>query len=479
MNPRYGDRAYSQGGLISPTSRWIGAIRSPVSRTSAGHCKLATVYELCQGDESGGSPWTRVSAVSLFGSMLIWLVAAGATAGDTTSKTAAKAEKPQLAIHVGKIITCVGEPIVNGTILVAGGKIQALGPSREVQVPEGYEEIDHRARFAMPGLVDAHSHVGGSFDLNEMVYQTNPELRNWDQIIPHNDELKVAIAGGVTTICFIPGSGTNMGGWGTLMKTGPGSPEEVIIKAPGVLKIAQSGNPERHSGEVGSGGMGMNYVIRRQLEEGRLYVRGWDDYDAGRRKKKPAVNLRLEYFKPLFRRQIPVVVHTQIYQVVQSTLRILHDEMNLRVVIDHGTFDSYKLTEEIVKRDIPVMAGPRGFRYEPAEGQIKGIVAEFSRRGIKKLGVNTDAPVIPQQELFFQAAMAVRYGWTEEQAIRGLTIEPARALMIDDRVGSLEQGKDADILICTGSVIDPRRYITQVFIDGCSVYDIQKDRRRF
>ncbi len=383
------------------------------------------------------------------------------------------------AIHVSKIITSAGEPIVNGTILVADGKIEAVGKTSEISVPDGYTEVTHKNCFAMPGLIDAHSHVGGSGDLNEMVYQTNPELRNWDQVIPHNDDLKVAVAGGVTTICFIPGSGTNMGGWGTLMKTGPGRPEDVIIRAPGVLKIAQSGNPERRDGEVGSGRMGMNFVIRQQLEEGRVYVRQWDQYEAGRLAERPQVNLRLEYFKPLFRREIPVVVHTQAYQVVQSTLRILHDEMNLKVVIDHGTFDSYKISDEIIKRNIPVMAGPRGFRFEPEDGQIKGIVAEYASRGIEWLGVNTDAPVIPQEELAFQATMAVRYGWNEEDAVSGLTIEAAKALMIDERVGSLEPGKDADILITTGSIIDPRNYIKQVFIDGESVYDIAKDRRRF
>ena len=391
---------------------------------------------------------------------------------------AADDAKPKYAIHVGKILTCVGEPIVNGTILVSNGKIEAVGKTKQIEVPEGYLEVNHPDSFAMPGLIEAHSHVGGSGDLNEMVYQTNPELRNWDQIIPHNDDLKVAIAGGVTTICYIPGSGTNMGGWGTLMKTGPGTVDDVIIKAPGVLKIAQSGNPERRNGEVGSGRMGMNYVIRQQLREGQLYVRQWDDFEAGRTTVKPKVNLRLEYFKPLFRQEIPVVVHTQAYQVVQSTLRILHDEMNLKVVIDHGTFDSYKISDEIIKRNIPVMAGPRGFRYEPEDGQIKGIVAEYHKRGIASLGVNTDAPVIPQEELAFQATMAVRYGWNEEDAVRGVTIEPAKALMIDDRVGSLEVGKDADILITTGSIIDPRNYVKQVFIDGSSVYDIKVDRRR-
>ncbi len=387
--------------------------------------------------------------------------------------------KPRLALHVGKIITSAGEPIVNGTILVADGKVQAVGPRDKVKVPAGYTEVDYRDKFAMPGLVDPHSHVGGTGDINEMVYQTNPELRILDVIRPHNDQLKVAVAGGVTSIMFIPGSGTNMGGWGALMKTGPGKLDDVLIRFPGALKIAQAGNPERRTGEVGSGRMGMNHVIREQLREGMGYTKDWDDYEAGRRKEKPATNLRLEYFKPLFRRQIPVVVHTQGYQVIMSTLRILHDEMHLKVVIDHGCFDSYLLSKEIIERGIPVMSGPRGFRYDPVDGQIKGQVAGFADRGVKALGVNTDAPVVPEEELAFQATMAVRLGWNDEAAYRGLTIEPAKALMIDHRVGSLEPGKDADIVISTGSILDPRCYVTQVYIDGALAYDVTKERRRF
>ncbi len=389
-----------------------------------------------------------------------------------------KDDRPPLAILVGKILTCAGEPVTNGTILIKAGKIEALGLRSEITIPPEYQVIDQSSRFAMPGLIEAHSHVGGSGDLNEMVYQTNPELRNWDQVIPHNERLKVALAGGVTTICFIPGSGTNMGGFGALMKTGPGAPEDVILRAPGVLKIAQAGNPERRGGETGSGRMGMNYVVRQQLAEGREYVEKWDAFEDGSG-PEPDLDLRLENFKPLFRREIPVVVHTQQYQVIQSTIRMLHDEMKLKVVIDHGTFDSYKLTDELVRRNIPVMAGPRGFLRDRDTGLLMGIVSEYDRRGISILGVNTDAPVIPQEELFFQASMAVRYGWSEERAILGLTIQVAKALMIEDRVGSLEVGKDADILITTGSILDPRHYVTQVFVDGRSVYDVKKDRRRF
>jgi imidazolonepropionase-like amidohydrolase len=390
-----------------------------------------------------------------------------------------KTEKPNLALQVGKIITCAGKPIADGTILVSKGKIEAIGPRAQIKVPAGYQEIDLTDKFAMPGLVDVHSHIGGSNDINEMVYQTNPELRVLDVIRPNNDQLKLAAAGGVTTICFIPGSGTNMGGWGALMKTGPGKLDDVLLRFPGVLKIAQAGNPERRDGEVGSGRMGMNHVIREQLRVGQGYVKEWDDWEAGKRANKPQVNLRLENFKPLFHREIPILVHTQGYQVIQSTLRILHDEFNLKVIIGHACFDSYRLAEETKKRGIPVMSGPRIFRYDNDTGQIKGIVAEYANRGVTWLGVNTDAPVVPEEELFFQATMAVRFGWNEEDALRGLTIEPAKALMIDKRIGSLEVGKDADIVVTTGAIIDPRSYVTLVLIDGKVAYDTKKDRRRF
>lgn len=113
-------------------------------------------------------------------------------------------------------------PIINATILIAVGKIQSIGPKAKITVPTGYVEIDHAYRFAMHRLIDARSRVGGTGDINEMVYQTNPDLRVLDVIRPNEDRLKIAVAGGVTTITFIPGSDANMGGWDALMKTGPG-----------------------------------------------------------------------------------------------------------------------------------------------------------------------------------------------------------------------------------------------------------------
>jgi imidazolonepropionase-like amidohydrolase len=188
-------------------------------------------------------------------------------------------------------------------------------------------------------------------------------------------------------------------------------------------------------------------------------------------------DLSMEALLPVLKGETPLLVHCERRDDILSALRIA-DEFKLKIILD-GAVDAYKVADEIKKRNIPVMAGPRGFRYDPAIGQVQGQVAGFADRGITALGVNTDAPVVPQEELWFQATMAIKLGWNEEAAYRGLTIEPAKALMIDQRVGSLEVGKDADIIISTGSILDPRHYVVMTLIDGAVAYDIKKDRRRF
>ena len=156
---------------------------------------------------------------------------------------------PAYAFTAAKILPVIGDPITNGVILTLNSKIIAIGPASEIDIPDNYQVIDLGRHWILPGLVDLHCHVAGA-GLNDTVHATNPEMRTLDQIDIDNERLKTAVAGGVTSVLFIPGSGSNMGGFGTLTKTAGSSPEEALIRFPGSLKIAQAGNPERRSGDM-------------------------------------------------------------------------------------------------------------------------------------------------------------------------------------------------------------------------------------
>jgi imidazolonepropionase-like amidohydrolase len=390
------------------------------------------------------------------------------------------AEGPtRFAILGGKVVTVTKGVHQGGAVLVSGGKIEKILPDPPADFrPRGYEIIDAKDHWVLPGFVDLHSHIGGS-DINDMVYPLNPGLRVLDNIIPNNPLLQKAQAGGVTTILFISGSGTNLSGFGALMKTAGATLDEVLIRFPGALKIAQGGNPERRGGDLGRGRMGMNWLIRNALEEGKRYTKKWDDYEAKTTSVRPEKNPRLEYFRGLFHREFPVVVHTQGYQLVLSTLRILHDEMGLWVVINHGTFDGSELAPETAKRGVMVMNGPRQLRFDSEAGSVVGLASRWYEGGVTDVGVNTDAPVVPGEELFYQAAMAVRLGLDETVALRGITINGAKAVGIDDRVGSLEEGKDADIVLWTGDPFDVRSYVAVTLVNGKVAYDTRNEPRRF
>ena len=153
------------------------------------------------------------------------------------------------AIRSKKVVTVDEANTVHhhGVILVKNGKIEKLGSAREIEIPDGYEVVDATDLWAVPGLVDCHNHIAGSLsDLNDGVYLSNPGLRTLDAVEPENQNVKNGIAGGVTTVLLIPGSGNNISGFGTIAKLAGRTPDEVVLRYPGSLKIAQSGNPERY-----------------------------------------------------------------------------------------------------------------------------------------------------------------------------------------------------------------------------------------
>ena len=396
---------------------------------------------------------------------------------------------PAYAFTAAKILPVIGDPITNGVILTVNSKIIAIGPASEIDIPENYEVIDLGRHWIVPGLVDLHCHVAGGTP-NENVHATNPEMRTLDLVDIDSERLKTAVAGGVTSVLYIPGSGSNMGGFGTFTKTAGSSPEEALIRFPGSLKIAQAGNPERRSGDMGATRMGMNQGLRFTLERGRDYYQAWEDFDAGVG-PRPEFRADLEYLRGLFRHEYPVSVHTQQYQVVLETIRELRQEFGLWTFIDHGTFDAYRLSEDAALAGVPVCNGPRQYQFDRATSKFIGLADAWYRggqhgwrdavRGVGRDGIaiNTDSPVVAQEQLTVQVAVAVRLGLPDEVGLLAVTINPARIAGIDHKVGSLEVGKDADLGVWSGDPIDPRSYVETMVVNGKIVYRRNADRPRF
>lgn len=405
--------------------------------------------------------------------------------GDLVAQ-AEDAGKPAItAIKARKALTCAesGPQAINDVVLlIERGRIKAIGTEQSVEIPEGATIVDYGDRWIAPGFIDLHSHVGGSRqDINDMVYQLNSELRISPVVVADNDGLQRPLAAGVTTILFIPGSGTNMGGTGVLMKLGEGAYENAIVRDPGSLKIAQGDNPKRWG--YGMNRILMNWTLRYRLTRGRAYAKAWKAYERGER-PKPTRDLALDIFRDLYDGRTQISTHTQYYQLVLMTITMLARDFELPTYIDHGSFDSYKTAPLAEKWGVAAILGPREImsprppRFD-TDGMIIGSAWGFQENGNVPIGFNTDAPVVPQEELLTQAAMGVRYGLNndEGQGLRGLTIVPASVSGIGHRVGSLEVGKDADFIITDGDPIDPRTSFDATWVNGKSVYDAARDGR--
>ena len=403
-------------------------------------------------------------------------------------RAAKVAPNTKVALLAAKILTAAenGPQVIDRGVLVIDGRtIRAIGKQGEVEIPEGFTVMDLGDQWLMPGMVELHAHVAGTFDINDTVFLTNPGLRVSTAVVPENSNLVRAVAGGVTSMLFIPGSGSNMGGQGVLLKTALPHYEQMEVRNPGSLKLAQAGNPERFAWGVNRSFM--NWNTRDTFERGIAYANEWIAFGDGKG-PKPEVNLQFEVFRWLVPKIAQVSTHTQIYQVVQESLEVVVKELKMPLFIDHGTIGGWKTGEMVRDLGVAAIIGPRnvdtpmswfiGWAQNMHHEGFRGVVAGYQERGVTQLGFNTDSPVVPQEELQYQASMAVRFGMVDDalQTVRGLTIIPARTANINDRVGSLEVGKEADILVITGHPADPRSSVERVWIEGSQVYNAEDKR---
>ena len=380
-----------------------------------------------------------------------------------------------LAITGGYVITMAGPPLMEGTVLVEGTKIVGVEPGSTP--PPGAEVFDARGRVVMPGLIDAHCHVGiieeifrqEGDDANETTDPVTPHLRVIDGIDPLDLGFQDALAGGVTTLCITPGSGNVIGGEMAVVKAAGATIDERLVRFPAGLKAALGENPKRVYGRekrTPATRMANAALLRSALVQGAEYLR---KRERGEGKDVPDRDLKLEALGRVLRGEVPLRVHAHRADDIVTAVRIAQ-EFGVRLVIEHAT-EGYKVAELLAREGVPVVLGPIITNRPKPEMRNVDIRAakKLADAGVR-FAVMTDHPVVPVQYLGLSAALTVCGGLDEERALASVTIEAARVLGLADRLGSLEPGKDADIVLLDRPLFDIRAAVDAVFINGRLAY---------
>jgi imidazolonepropionase-like amidohydrolase len=379
----------------------------------------------------------------------------------------------RLAIVGGRVLPIEGTPFDGGAVLIEGGKITALGP--DVSVPEGFDSFDTAGKVIMPGMVDAHVHLGvheeaegwAGHDTNELTSPVTPHVRALDAINPEDLGFEDAIAGGVLTVNVNPGSGNPIGGQTVAVRCAGRTVDEMVLRSPSGLKSALGENPKRVYGdrkEFPSTRLGTAAVIRESFVKTANYL---DKLERGNGEPVER-DLRWEALGLVLRRKIPWRQHCHRADDIATALR-LADEFGYRLVIDHGT-EAALLADRIAERGVPVLTGPLITSRSKVELRRRSLAnpARLTAAGVE-LGIITDHPVVPVQLLHVQAALAVKEGLDPEVALRAVTLTPARVLGVDDQVGSLTPGKAATLCVWSGDPLDVRSRVETAWIDGRQV----------
>ncbi len=378
---------------------------------------------------------------------------------------------PGRVLDVGVALTMDQRRVVrNARILVRDGRIVAVGRQDEIEAPEGWEEFSYPDAYAFPGGVDLHSHTqtGGWGDINDMVNPDNPELRTLDTIVPGNDLYRDGVAAGVTTVNAIPGSGTNISGAGTLVRLEDTIVvDEAVLRFPGSVKVAQGYNPERRQGDLGATRMGMWYMLRWWLDRAR------------EARDEPGPHPDVEHLIGIYEEHHPFLVHTAGARDSFGTVRMFQVEAGVPTIVSHGTFNGYRAAEAMADLgDVAVNLGPRNYDFSFNQmARFVGIVPAYLERGVTNVSVQTDAPVVPQEEFFLQAALAERLGADPWEALESINCDPADQIGMGDRIGRLRPGFDADVVVKAGPPLDPRTPVLLVWIEGETVYDVRDGQR--
>ncbi len=394
------------------------------------------------------------------------------------------------------VYTIAGEVIEDGAFLVRDGKFEVVGNRSEVEIPNGAQVIDVSGKTIMPGIVDTHSHLGvygkpsvaANSDGNEMTGPMQSFVRATDSIWPGDPGFRIARAGGITTINIMPGSGNAMGGQTAYVKNRGNTVEDMLIRGDEDfrygMKMANGENPKRIYGkrnETPSTRMGIAGLQRNRFLKAREYMKKWERYEKNLEKdpdsEKPERDLDLEPVVEILEGKRPVHFHTHRADDIMTAMR-LADEFGFRLILHHVT-EAYKVVDEIAKRKVPCSL----ILLESPGGKHEAVNLTFENGGLlEKAGVKTcfhsDDPIIDSRFLMRCAALAVREGMSESEALKALTINAAEMVDLEDRIGSIEPGKDADFILLSGHPFSVYTRVLQTYIEGEKVFDISDPEYR-
>lgn len=374
-----------------------------------------------------------------------------------------------LAIKNGTLFTITGGVIEKGTLLIENGKISALGAN--VVIPSGATIIDAAGKFVAPGFIDAHTALGlkedatrwEGADHNESTNPTVPHMRVVDGFNPEDLALGDAREAGVTTALVSPGTANVIGGIAQVFKTANSSTADTLYVKDVGVKVAFGEDVKQTWGtakKMPSTRMGTAAVLREALYSAKGYMKKQENPE-----KAPELDLKQESLVRVLKGELPLIVHAHRADDMHTALRIAK-EFGIRIIFTTST-EAHKLVETLAHSGFPVIVGPLSqarMRVETAGRTIKtpGVLSAHN----VKIAITTDHPSTPTSLLPFAAGLAVRGGLCREEALKAITLYPAQILGMADQLGSLEVGKDADVVILTGHPLNLQSQVVTTIISG-------------